>query len=161
MSGDRSGHRFRRLKPASGGDAHVAVWGVYSRDFLTLRKECEVCHLDYSFADPADGPRSLLRDLLWLRAERCAGSLAEVEFDAPYWVHLVVTLPFTLLTCIPLLRPLKCWLVASQYFYKAEEGRLVTPMAEAARNPESKAASNQDAAGQIPRMHAGSTNLLP
>jgi hypothetical protein len=29
------------------------------------------------------------------------------------------------------------------------------------RNPESKAASNQDAAGQIPRMHAGSTNLLP
>jgi hypothetical protein len=25
-----------------------------------------------------------------------------------------------------LLRPLKGWLVSSQYFYKAEEGRLVT-----------------------------------
>jgi uncharacterized protein (DUF983 family) len=29
-----------------------------------------------------------------------------------------------LATCIPPLRPLKGWLVASQYFYKAEEGKL-------------------------------------
>ena len=42
-------------------------------------------------------------------------------------MHLITTLPLILLTCIPLLRPLKGWLVASQYFYKAEEGRLVTP----------------------------------
>ncbi|PWC29754.1 hypothetical protein CR165_07440 [Pseudoroseomonas aestuarii] len=30
---------------------------------------------------------------------------------------------FMLLTCIPPLRPLKGWRVASQYFYKAEEAR--------------------------------------
>jgi uncharacterized protein (DUF983 family) len=50
----------------------------------------------------------------------------EVRFEAPVWVHLLVTLPFGLLTCIPPLRPLKGWLVASQFFFKAEEGRLVT-----------------------------------
>jgi uncharacterized protein (DUF983 family) len=35
--------------------------------------------------------------------------------------------PFLLLTCIPPLRPLKGWLVASQYVHKAEEGRLAQP----------------------------------
>jgi uncharacterized protein (DUF983 family) len=39
---------------------------------------------------------------------------------------LFTTLPLILLTCIPMLRPLKGWLIASQYFYKAQEGRLVT-----------------------------------
>lgn len=39
-----------------------------------------------------------------------------------------------LLTCIPPLRPLKGWLVASQYFYKAEEGKVVR---QAAPSPES------------------------
>lgn len=50
----------------------------------------------------------------------------EVYYTAPYWVHLFTTLPLILLTCIPPLRPLKGWLVSSQYFYKAAEGRLVT-----------------------------------
>jgi uncharacterized protein (DUF983 family) len=30
-----------------------------------------------------------------------------------------------LATCIPPLRPLKGWLVASQFFYKAEQGKVV------------------------------------
>ncbi len=48
-----------------------------------------------------------------------------VAFSASLLTQLLVTGPFMLLTCIPPLRPLKGWLVASQYFYKAEEGRLV------------------------------------
>jgi hypothetical protein len=28
------------------------------------------------------------------------------------------------LTCVPPLRPLKGWLVASQYYYKAEQGKI-------------------------------------
>ncbi|MDH4439084.1 MAG: DUF983 domain-containing protein, partial [Rhizobium sp.] len=42
----------------------------------------------------------------------------------PYWVHLLTTIPFMMLTCVLPLRPLKGWLVASQYFYKAEEGKI-------------------------------------
>ncbi|QKC87985.1 DUF983 domain-containing protein [Mesorhizobium sp. NZP2234] len=95
--------------------------------FLKLRKGCEVCGLDYSFADPADGPA------FFVICFACVPSVVlalwiEVRFEAPYWVHLFTTLPFMLLTCIPPLRPLKGWLVASQYFYKAEEGRMVTPL---------------------------------
>ncbi|MDQ0564065.1 uncharacterized protein (DUF983 family) [Rhizobium mesoamericanum] len=51
------------------------------------------------------------------------GVWLEVNFQASLWVQLL-TGPFMLLTCIPPLRPLKGWLVASQYFYKAEEGKL-------------------------------------
>ncbi|ONG55758.1 hypothetical protein BKE38_08500 [Pseudoroseomonas deserti] len=91
--------------------------------FLALRRECEVCGLDYSYADPADGPA------FFVICFACVPSVVlalwiEARFAAPFWVHLVTSLPFMLLTCIPPLRPLKGWLVASQYFYKAGESRL-------------------------------------
>jgi uncharacterized protein (DUF983 family) len=91
--------------------------------FLTLAPGCEVCGLDYSFADPADGPAFFVLLIACVPAALLAVWI-EVAFQAPYWVHLVTTLPFLLLTCIPPLRPLKGWLVASQYYFKAEEGRL-------------------------------------
>ncbi len=89
--------------------------------FLTLRPNCEVCELDYSFADPADGPA------FFVICFACVPSVAlavwiEVMFQPSFWVHLVVSLPFLLLTCIPPLRPLKGWLVASQYAFKAGQG---------------------------------------
>ncbi|PWR23157.1 DUF983 domain-containing protein [Zavarzinia compransoris] len=97
--------------------------GRLFKGFLTLRKSCEHCGLDFSFADPADGPA------FFVICFGCVPSVIfalwlEVAFTAPYWVHLVTTLPVMLLTCLPPLRPLKGWLVASQYFYKAEPGRL-------------------------------------
>ncbi|MBS8260158.1 MULTISPECIES: DUF983 domain-containing protein [Roseibium] len=93
--------------------------------FLTLKPKCEVCDLDYSFADPADGPAFFIICFGCIPAVAFAIWL-EVAHTAPYWVHLVTTLPLILLTCIPPLRPLKGWLVASQFFYKAQEGRLDT-----------------------------------
>lgn len=93
--------------------------------FLTIAPSCEVCGLDYSFADPADGPAFFVMCFACVPAVLFAIWL-EVAYQAPYWVHLVTTLPLLLLTCIPPLRPLKGWLVASQYYYKAEEGRRVT-----------------------------------
>lgn len=93
--------------------------------FLKLKSGCTHCGLDYSFADPADGPAFFVICFGCVPAVAFAIWL-EIAFTAPYWVHLVTTLPLILLTCIPILRPLKGWLVASQYFYKAEEGKLVT-----------------------------------
>lgn len=100
--------------------------GKLFNGFLTLRDHCDVCGLDYSFADPADGPA------FFIICFGCVPCVAfaiwlEITFQAPYWVHVVTTLPILLLTCIPPLRPLKGWLVASQFFYKAEEGKLATP----------------------------------
>jgi len=51
------------------------------------------------------------------------GVYVELAYDPPFWVHLAVTLPFLLLACIPILRPFKGVLIASQYLHKAEEGR--------------------------------------
>ena len=92
--------------------------------FLKLAPRCEVCGLDYSFADPADGPA------FFVIIFGCVPSVlfavwAEVSFQPPFWFHLVVSLPLILATCIPPLRPLKGWLVASQFHHKAEEGKLV------------------------------------
>ena len=48
----------------------------------------------------------------------------ELGWQAPYWVHLPTTVPLLLGGSILLLRPLKGWLVCSQYLFKAGEGRL-------------------------------------
>lgn len=93
--------------------------------FLKLAPRCNACGLEYSFADPADGPAFFVICFFCVPAV-LLGVWIEVAFQAPYWVHLFTTLPVLLLTCIPPLRPLKGVLVANQYFYKAGEGRLDT-----------------------------------
>lgn len=100
--------------------------GHLFKGFLSLRPNCEVCGLDYSFADSGDGPA------FFVMCFGCVPSVAlavwiELSFQPPFWVHLLTSLPVLFLTCIPPLRPLKGWLVASQYFYKAEQGRVVRP----------------------------------
>ena len=94
--------------------------------FLKLAARCEVCGLDYAFADPADGPAFFVICFACVPAVAFAVWL-EIAYQAPVWVHLLTTLPLLLITCIGPLRPLKGWLVASQYVYKAEEGRLAPP----------------------------------
>jgi uncharacterized protein (DUF983 family) len=48
----------------------------------------------------------------------------DMKYEPPFWVHLVTSLPLLLLLSILPLRPLKGWLVCSQFYHKAEEGRL-------------------------------------
>ncbi len=91
--------------------------------FLKMRKKCEVCELDYAFADPADGPA------FFIMMFGCIPSMVfavwfQIKFEPALWVHLFTSLPIMLLTCLPPLRPLKGWLIASQYFHKAEEGSI-------------------------------------
>ena len=90
--------------------------------FLTLAARCEACGLDYSFADPADGPAFFIMIIMGIPAA-AFGVWIELTYDPAWWVHLFTTLPFMLLMCIPPIRPCKGMLVASQYFHKAEEGR--------------------------------------
>ena len=129
MNTDETDKAWKPLSPvATGmrGRCPRCGQGHLFQGFLTLRKRCEVCGLDYSFADPADGPAFFVVCFACIPAVILAAWI-EIEFQAPYWVHLVTTLPFLLATCIPPLRPLKGWLVASQFFYKAGEGRLARP----------------------------------
>lgn len=90
---------------------------------LTLKPECDVCGLDYSFADPADGPAFLVVCFMCVPAVAVA-SWIEIAYEPALWVHLVTSIPLILLACIPPLRPLKDWLVNSQFFFKAAEGQI-------------------------------------
>lgn len=98
--------------------------GHLFKGFLTLRPSCEICGLDYSFADPADGPAFFAMTIVAVPALVFALWL-QTTYEVPIWVHLFTTVPLTLLGSLALLRPLKGWLVCSQYFHKAEEGKLV------------------------------------
>lgn len=100
--------------------------GSLFQGFLKLRRSCDVCGLDYSFADPADGPAFFSMMVMAFPVTGFALWL-EVAYEAPFWVHLVTSLPLLLALCILPLRPLKGWLVYSQYYHKAEEGRLAPP----------------------------------
>lgn len=49
----------------------------------------------------------------------------EILKSPPIWVHLAVSLPIVVLSTVCPLRPLKGWLVASQFFFEAREGQIV------------------------------------
>lgn len=91
--------------------------------YLKLRDRCEVCGLDYAYADPADGPAFFVQMFTCIPAVVFA-LLLEIYASPPFWVHLVTSLPLLLVCTLLPLRPLKGWLVASQFFFKAQEGRL-------------------------------------
>jgi hypothetical protein len=67
------------------------------------------------------------------------GIWVELAYEPPLWVHFVTTLPMLLLACIPILRPIKGILVASQYINKAEEGRFERPKEQSRGNEPSDA----------------------
>lgn len=97
--------------------------GRLFRGFLSVAPACEHCGLDFAFADAGDGPAVfvtlfagflVLGMALWV----------ELAYEPPFWVHLLVFAPLTLIVCLAILRPLKGLLVAMQYANKAEQGRL-------------------------------------
>ena len=97
--------------------------GALFAGFLSLKKECDHCKLDYSFADAGDGPAVFV--ILFVGFIVVGGALyVELAYEPAYWVHAALWLPLTLILGLGLLRPLKALLVALQYRNKAKEGEL-------------------------------------
>lgn len=94
--------------------------------YLRLAQRCDNCELDYSFADPADGPAFFAMSIAAVPALAFALWL-QLSFEPPIWIHLFTTVPLTLILCMALLRPLKGWLVCSQYLNSAESGIIDRP----------------------------------
>ena len=102
------------------GDGHMF------QGFLTVTPKCEVCGLDFSFADSGDGPAvfvTLLAGFLVLGVALAV----DIAYEPPLWLYIVVFMPLTIIVCLGLLRPLKGLLIASQYKNKAAPGRLQPP----------------------------------
>lgn len=95
--------------------------GHLFRGFLSVADHCEVCGLDFSFADSGDGPAVLIMFpvgtiivLLWL--------LADALFGWSTFVHLLVWLPATVILSLLMLRPFKGALINLQYGSGARPG---------------------------------------
>jgi uncharacterized protein (DUF983 family) len=90
--------------------------------FLTLRPRCEVCGLDYGFADSGDGPAIFI---MFFAGAIVVGAalLTEILFQPPYWVHTALWLPLILIVTLGPLRPMKGLMIALQHYHKAEERR--------------------------------------
>jgi uncharacterized protein (DUF983 family) len=94
--------------------------GHMFKSWLKVVDRCEVCHLDYRFAAPDDGPAffslcfvafPLTFLIVWF----------QVAYSPPLWVHFITSVPLLVIGCLLPLRPIKGWLVASQYVNKAQE----------------------------------------
>lgn len=89
---------------------------------LALRKKCESCGLDYSFADAGDGP-AIFVILISGFIVVAAALIVEVKYQPPFWLHAVLWLPLILLVTLLPLRMIKGLLISLQYHYKAAPGR--------------------------------------
>jgi len=89
--------------------------------FLKLAKSCDRCGLDYSFADPADGPAFFVMSGVGVLVIAVWGWVV-VAAQPPLWVQFATVFPALLIGCLGTLRPVKAWLVAEQYIHKASEG---------------------------------------
>ncbi|HEY6816528.1 MAG TPA: DUF983 domain-containing protein [Croceibacterium sp.] len=94
--------------------------GHMFQSWLKIADRCDSCGLDYRFAAPDDGPAffslclvalPLIFVVVWL----------QVAFEPPFWVHLLTSFPLMAAGCVLPLRPIKGWLVASQYVNKSQE----------------------------------------
>jgi len=92
--------------------------------FLTLRRRCEACELDYAFIDTGDGPAIFI---MMIAGAIVVGAalIVEVKYQPPYWVHAMLWLPLILVTTLLPLRAMKSLLIALQFHHKAAPGRLV------------------------------------
>jgi uncharacterized protein (DUF983 family) len=93
--------------------------------YLNVAPRCNVCGLDYSFAEAGDGPAVFV---ILVTGFIVVGAALYVEmvYAPPYWLHAVIWGPLAILLPLLLLRSFKGALVALQYKHKAEEGRLAS-----------------------------------
>jgi len=96
--------------------------GKLFRGFLTLRPRCDVCALDYGFADSGDGPAVFIMFLAGFVVV-FAALITEVLYKPPFWVHAALWLPLILIVTLGPLRPMKGLMIALQYHHRAAEQR--------------------------------------
>ncbi|HSD91808.1 MAG TPA: DUF983 domain-containing protein [Methyloceanibacter sp.] len=93
--------------------------------YLAVAPKCDVCGLDYGFADAGDGPAVFVILITGFVVTGLA-LFTEIAYTPPYWLHAVLWGPLAILLPLVLLRSFKGVLIALQFRIKAEEGKLVS-----------------------------------
>jgi uncharacterized protein (DUF983 family) len=91
--------------------------------FVALAPSCDRCGVDFGFADSGDGPAVFI---MLIAGAIVVGTalVIDANYEPPLWLLGAIFLPLTVFVSLGLLRPLKGWLIASQYRHKAEQGQL-------------------------------------
>ena len=97
--------------------------GRLFKGFLATEERCDVCGLDLTFAESADGPAVLIMFLVGFIIVGLA-LFVELNYQPPMWLHMVLWIPLIVILSLVLLRPLKGLAIALQYVNRAREGRL-------------------------------------
>jgi len=90
---------------------------------LTIAPRCDVCDLDYAFADAGDGPAVFVILIIGFIVVGLALWM-EVSFNPPLWLHFLLWIPLTVILSLSGLRLIKSVLITLQYSNRAAEGRL-------------------------------------
>ncbi len=106
-----------------GGKCPRCGQGALFEGFLGLKKQCEICSLDYAKADAGDGPAVFVIFIVGFAAVAVA-FMARYVWQVPMWLAFLISAGFAIGLTLVLLRPLKATLIALQYANKAAEGRL-------------------------------------
>ena len=97
--------------------------GAIFSGYLKIAPKCNVCGLDYSFSDTADGPAFFSMSIV-MPLSMAVALWLEIVYSPPLWVHLLTTLPITGLACLYFLRRTKGWLFCAEYVHEARDGTL-------------------------------------
>jgi uncharacterized protein (DUF983 family) len=96
--------------------------GKLFQGFLNLPPHCNVCGLDYGFADSGDGPAIFIMLLAGFIVV-AAALVTEALYRPPFWVHAALWLPLIVILTLGPLRPMKGLMIALQDHHGAAEGR--------------------------------------
>lgn len=82
--------------------------------------KCPVCGLDFEKFNVGDGPAAFLTLIIGAVVLVLALTV-ELSFHPPFWVHLLLWIPFTAVAVAYGLRISKAWLLQAEYWRKARE----------------------------------------
>ena len=83
---------------------------------------CSACGLDFAQFNVGDGPAAFLTLILGTVIVALAIAL-ELTVQPPFWVHILLWVPLTLVAVMASLRVAKAWLIGAEYRNNAREGR--------------------------------------
>jgi uncharacterized protein (DUF983 family) len=92
--------------------------GRLFRGLLTVVERCPVCGLDLRAHDAGDGPAVFV--ILGLGAVMMVLVFwVEFRFEPPWWLHVILWVPFSVAAAVWLLRLLKALLINQQYVHRS------------------------------------------
>lgn len=112
----------------SPGTAVAALFGCCPRchartlfaGWARFADSCRVCGLDFTAFNVGDGPAAFLTLVIGAVVTGLAIWL-ELAAGPPFWVHIILWVPFTAAAVVGGLRATKAWLLQAEYRRKASE----------------------------------------